>query len=61
MILNSPENLSYETLKFELIKRVCSSQEEKTRLIQIFQISAIDAPNSRTSRENNKLLIGRKS
>jgi len=31
IILNLPENKSYETLKFYLIKRVCSSQEEKTR------------------------------
>jgi len=36
-ILNPPENQSYETLKFELIKCVCSSQEEKTRRLLEFE------------------------
>jgi len=31
IILNPPQNRSYEILKFELIKRVSSPQEEKTR------------------------------
>jgi len=37
IILNPPENRSYETLKLELIKRVCSSQEEKTRRLLEFE------------------------
>jgi len=37
LILNPLENQSYETLKLELIKRVCSSQEEKTRRFLEFE------------------------
>jgi len=37
IILNPLENRSYETLKLELIKRVCSSQEEKTRCLLEFE------------------------
>jgi len=37
IILNPPQDRSYETLKCELIKRVCSSQKEKTRRLLEFE------------------------